>query len=104
MKRYYEKLKNYFEQAQPEDGETILEMLYEYHNANHPYDNEQIKADFNALYEAMHGMPLREIDRVIYTVCTLCRDHEKTGFAEGVKMGIQLVQEISDNESSISKL
>jgi len=27
-------------------------------------------------------------------VCTLCREHEKAGFAEGVKVGIGLAQEI----------
>lgn len=97
MKEYYEKLRSYLVQSLPADGESVLEMLYEYHNEHHPYDNEQIKADFNALYENMHGMPLREIDRVIYTVCTLCRDHEKAGFVEGIRTGIQLNTELFKN-------
>lgn len=62
-------------------------MLYEYHN-------EQIKTDFNVLYQQMNGMPLKEVDKVIYAVCTLCRDHERAGFAEGVKIGIRLAEEI----------
>jgi hypothetical protein len=41
----------------------------------------------------MNGMPLREIDQIIYPVCKLCRDHEKAGFIEGVKVGIQLANE-----------
>ena len=76
------------------DGESILGILYECHNENHPYDNDQIKADFHALYEKMNGMPLREMDKIIYPVCTLCRDHEKAGFTEGVKVGIRLRSEL----------
>lgn len=58
------------------------------------YDNEQIKADFNVLYRQMHGMPLREMDQIIYPFCKLCRDHERAGFVEGVKIGIRLQQEL----------
>ncbi|MBR4989954.1 MAG: hypothetical protein IKY96_02215 [Oscillospiraceae bacterium] len=76
------------------DADTVLEMRYECYNENHPYDNEEIKADFNELYRQMNGMPLREMDKVIYPVCKLCRDHEKTGFVEGIKIGIRLANEL----------
>ena len=95
MKEIIEALKQYINQLQPADGETVMNMLYEYHSEHHTYDNEQIRADFHALYEQMHGMPLREIDKVIYAVCDLCRDHERSGFAEGVKIGIRLAEEIA---------
>ena len=42
----------------------------------------------------MNGKPLKEIDEIIYAVCALCRDHEKTGFIEGVKVGMRLAEEI----------
>ena len=77
------------------DGESVLGILYECHNENHPYDNEQIKDDFHPLYEKMNGMPLREMDKIIYPVCTLCRDHERAGFIEGIKVGIRLSLEMS---------
>ena len=76
------------------DSDTVLGMLYECYNENHPYDNEEIKADFNELYRQMNGMPLREMDKVIYPVCKLCRDHEKAGCIEGIKVGIHLATEI----------
>ena len=100
MKMYYENLNSYLTQNRPADGETVLEMLYEYYNEHHPYDNEQIKADFNALYEAMHGIPLREMDRVIYVVCTLCRDYEKAGFLEGIKLATCLREELTESHKS----
>ena len=56
-------------------------------------DDSAIKNSFDELYHQMHGQSLQEMDKIIYTVCTLCRDHEKTGFQEGVKVGIRLAQE-----------
>jgi hypothetical protein len=54
-----------------------------------------VKAAFEDLYQRMHGMPLREMDRIVDAVCTLCREHGKAGFIMGVKVGIQLEQEIT---------
>lgn len=105
MKQFLETLKAHIEQHPPNygDGESVLAMLYEYHNENSPYDNEQIRADFNELYQQMNGMPLREIDKIIYPVCKLCRDHERAGFTEGVKLGTRLAGEIevSVNPSNV---
>ena len=98
MNQFLEILKAHIEQHPPNygDGESVLTMLYECHNENSPYDNEQIKADFNELYQQMNGMPLREMDKIIYSVCILCRDHEKAGFIEGIKIGIRLHQELNE--------
>lgn len=97
MKKYFEILKNYIEPHPPNwgDADSVLGMLYECHNENSPYDNKQIRADFNELYQKMNGMPLREMDKIIYPVCKLCRDHEKAGFIEGIKIGIQLKRELT---------
>ena len=98
MKQFLETLKAHIEQHPPNygDGESVLSMLYECHNENSPYDNEQICADFNELYQQMNGMPLREMDRIIYPVCKLCRDHERAGFAEGIKIGVYLFAELTE--------
>lgn len=96
MNSYFEALKSYLEQHPPNfgDGESVLTMLYECHNENNSYDNEQIRADFNELYQQMNGIPLREMDQIIYPVCKLCRDHERAGFIEEIKIGIQLASEL----------
>lgn len=98
MNTFFETLQAYIEQHPPNygDGESVLTLLYECHNENSPYDNEQIKANFNELYQLMNGMSLREMDKIIYPVCKLCRDHEKAGFVEGIKIGIRLRTELSD--------
>ena len=68
----------------PNNAESILEVLYNTYNEYSCFENEQIKADFEELYQRMNGKPLQEMDEIIYAVCTLCRDHEKAGFLEGV--------------------
>lgn len=95
----YFRILNEHIQSQPlelGDGESVLALLYESYNELQGFDNEQIKADFNELYRIMNGMPIREMDKIIYPVCTLCRDHERSGFIHGIKVGIQLNQEIMD--------
>ena len=72
----------------------ILSMLYEAWSEAHQNETEGIQAAFGSLYESMNGMPMEDIDRVIYPVCTLCRNHEKEGFISGVRMGIQLAREV----------
>ena len=96
MKTYLEAIKYHIESHPPNfgDGESVLTMLYECYNENNPYDNEQIKADFNELYQQMNGMPLREMDNIVYPVCKLCCDHEKAGFVEGIRIGIRLRNEL----------
>lgn len=98
IEKYSQALREYVLSHEPNygDGQSILTLLYEAYNDANRMDNEQIKADFNALYAAMNGMTLREMDQIIYPVCTLCRDHEKAGFVEGVKVGIRLNKELSE--------
>lgn len=96
ISEFINRLKAYVEANHPDgDAESILEMLYNVYSEFNGFDNEIIREDFNALYEAMNGKTLREMDQIIYPVCTLCRDHEKTGFKEGVKVGIRLSQEFT---------
>ena len=81
--------------TQQSPKQNILALLYDAYNDTTGMDNEAIKADFERLYQLMNGKPLQEIDEIIYAVCTLCRDHEKAGFIEGVKVGIGLGQELA---------
>ena len=75
--------------------ESLLEMLFNVYTEFYGFDNQIIREDFNDLYTAMNGKTLREMDQIIYPVCTLCRDHEKTGFQKGIKVGIRLAQEVN---------
>ena len=100
MKQFIDTLKTHIQQHPPNygDAESVLTMLYECHNENSPYDNEQIRTDFKELYQQMNDMPLREMDMIIYPVCKLCRDHEKAGFVEGIRLGVLLAQEVLEGK------
>lgn len=76
-----------------EDEESLLAMLYECYENINGLDDKTIKADFYHLYWLMNGKTIREMDEIIYPVCTLCRDHQRSGFVEGIKVGIQLAIE-----------
>ena len=97
MRQFLEKLKRQVADNPPNwgDADSALGLLYECFNENNPYDNEQIKADFEELYRQMNGMLLREMDQIVYPVCKLCRDHERAGFEEGVKIGVLLSTELN---------
>ena len=97
MKEFLEMLKQWVVDNPPNYGDTdsVLGLLYECFNENNPYNNDQIKADFEDLYRQMNGILLREMDRIVYPVCRLCRDHERSGFVEGIKIGIRLAHELS---------
>ena len=79
------------------DEDSVLSLLYEAHSESNAMYDDEIKANFHELYEAMNGMPLRDMDRIVYPVCTLCRSHQKSGFIEGVRIGIQLSSELKED-------
>ena len=96
MNEYVEALKRYVAENPTNygsDANSILEMLYCYYHECNNADSDAVKAAFEDLYQRMHGMPLREMDRIIDSVCTLCREHERAGFTEGVRVGIKLAEE-----------
>ena len=98
MKNYFKKLKNYIAENPPDfgDGDSVLTLLYEAYAESNKMDDGTIKEDFNELYRLMNGMELREMDKIIYPVCTLCRDHQRSGFVEGIKVGIRLREELAE--------
>ena len=74
--------------------ESLLELLLDAYTQFNGFDNDIIRADFEALYTAMNGKTLSEMDEILDPVCRLCGSHEKTGFIEGVKVGVRLAREI----------
>ena len=96
MKNFYDVLNQYIYENRPDfgDGESVLTMLYEAYSECNRLDDARVKEDFNELYQLMTGMELRDMDKIIYPVSKLCRDHERSGFIEGIKIGIRLAHEL----------
>ena len=79
------------------DGTSVLTMLYEAYSQSNPMDDAQLKQDFENLYQQMNGMSLQEMDQILDPVCALCRCHQRTGFTEGVKIGVKLREELQQS-------
>ena len=97
MNECIEALKRYVAENPPNygrDAYSILEMLYCYYHECNNADTDAVKAAFEDLYQRMHGMPLREMDRIVDVVCVLCTEHEKAGFVEGVRVGVRIGYEL----------
>ena len=96
MDKFIAALKAHIERNPPNlaSCESVLALLYEAYNEINPMDDPQIKADFHQLYELMNGMTLQDMDKIIYPVCTLCREHERSGFTHGVQVGVALSAEL----------
>ena len=96
MKNFYDVLSRYVSENQPNigNGDSVLAMLYEAYSECNQMEDAQIKAAFEELYRQMNGMELHEMDRILDPVCSLCRIHERSGFVEGIKIGITLADEI----------
>ena len=105
MKSYYDILKSHIEANPPSYGDcnarSILEMLWNCYCQHNQMDTEQIKDGFAELYRHMQNIPIPDMDGVIDTVCTLCWEHERVGFVEGVKIGIRLEQELCDQNTAL---
>ena len=87
-------MKKFIDIVRSADEDSVLKMLFECYNEQSGFDNDQIRQDFEALYEAMNGKPLREQDEVVYATCALCRSHAESGFIEGIRVGMRLAQEV----------
>ena len=78
------------------DADTVLELLYNtYYEHVCTDDTDEIKQAFDELYHSMTGKTLKEKDKIIDTVCSLCRLHQQTGFIDGIRLGLQLAQELN---------
>ena len=79
------------------DADTVLGMLCStYYELNCNQDTDEVKQAFDELYQAMTGKPLKEKDEVIHATCRLCSLHQQTCFIDGIKLGLQLAQELKD--------
>ena len=98
MKQYFEKLRDCIAESPLDfgDADSALALLFDAYAEIHNLDDAQTKVDFHALYEAMNGLPLQEMDQIIYPLCRLCRDHQRSGFIEGIKIGVLLQAELTE--------
>lgn len=96
LNNYFEKLREYITSNPPAfgDGDSVLMLLYETYTDSNRMDDDTIKESFKERYRLMNGMTLTQMDTILDPVCTLCRDHQRSGFVEGIKIGVRLIDEL----------
>ena len=93
LETYSKKLRTYITENSPDlgDGDSALTMLYETYADYNRMDDDIIKEDFRELYRKINGMTLSQMDTILDPLCVLCRDHQRSGFVEGIKIGMRLI-------------
>ena len=76
------------------DIETVLDFLWYFYTDEHPIYSETIKQSFQNLESVFDSLTLEHADLLFAEVCSLCQEHEKLAFLEGLHLGAKLVQEL----------
>lgn len=72
----------------------LLRALFRSGIEEQDQESEQIRQDFDLLYEAMKDKNVAQMDEILDPVTLLCRDHEFEGFVRGVRVGIRMAKEL----------
>lgn len=95
MEKLLEVLQQHFAQNPPDygDAESVLDILYGHYTEHGSSDSEKIMSQFIAL-RSLVNLPPQEYDPIFYVVSDLCIEYGRLAFFEGLRMGIQLADEI----------
>lgn len=72
----------------------VLDSLYFCYLEQHPLDKEAIGQQFSELADVLGKLTLKDHDLVWNLTCSLCAEHEKQGFREGIRTGMCLIKEL----------
>lgn len=99
MNPYIEKLKQFLISQPPvikdDDANTILELLCYYYCSANSVDSALIRCQFRAADDALPKLSIEEYDALFAITTDLCLSYEKQAFMDGVRVGMQLFQELN---------
>lgn len=91
---YFDVLSKFVMDHPPDFGDgnahSILEMLFIHYEEFNNFESEVIQEEFDRLYRELEEITFPKTDQIIHTVCSLCREYERAGFIEGVKVGVRM--------------
>lgn len=82
--------------AVPCGAESLISLLYDAYFETQGPSSQAIKDGYKSLHDYIKNLPTNDKENVIDIVSTLCMEHERSGFTEGVKLGFQLKKELSE--------
>ena len=88
------------------DVDSLLELLYHFFTEYEPVENEELRRQFAELEHqlmsslAETGNFCREtVESLITIVSSVCAECERAAFMEGVKVGVRLILELTEDQS-----
>ena len=90
-------LKSYVDQNPPAcgDAQDVVDRIFWCYMENNCVDNGKTNACYAALREKVN-LPLRDYDEVLYIVSDLSLEYGRLAFMEGLKVGMLLMQELTN--------
>ena len=77
------------------DAKSVLEMLYVAFSDYNRIAPEEAQHRFQELRFLLEQIPHMDADHAFDIVCDLCNDYERSGFMEGLKLGVHLADELN---------
>ena len=92
-------LKTHIATAPPSSGawnvQSVLDMLYIAFSDYNKVGSEEARYHFQELRLSLEQVPNMDLDNVINIVSDLCNNYERSGFTEGLKLGVHLANELT---------
>lgn len=76
------------------DAQSLLELFYEAYSDWNQIDDDTTRERIRILNERLKALTIPEADSVLDIVYSVCRCHQRTGFCEGIKLGVCLAEEL----------
>lgn len=83
------------------DADSILDFLYGAYSESHESDPPETKALFAQLGEHLEMLPLETNNAMFFIIVKLCTEHERRGFIEGIRWGMQIATETVEEGLSL---
>lgn len=78
------------------DAESVIYLLYTAYSEAHEADPPRIKELIAELDPILEAMPIDENNRLFGIIVQMCIENERNGFNNGLRLGTQLMAEISE--------
>ena len=81
-----------------EDMNSLVEYFGRFYRMRKTIKPENIQARFQELEPIMKSLSRKRERRILHTVLELCEEYESAAFMEGIRVGAQLILELSESE------
>ena len=100
MESIPERLKAHMEFNPSDTGDpncgTVLDQIYRAYAESHESDPPEIQNGFRELETFVESLPLPDNNAVFNLCCRLCVDYERKAFLDGLRYGVALMLELSE--------